>query len=292
MARLLFVSLLWAFSFGLIKGRLAGVDPDLAAALRLVLSFLLFLPFLRLRGLGLREVLFLAGTGAVQFGVMYLAYFRAFRHLAAHEVALLTVFTPLFVTLLDGAARCRLVLRWHVGAALAVAGAAVVLFARGATRPALTGALLVQVSNLAFAAGQIAWRRYRSVHGARPDRELFAILCAGASLAALAGVLPRAGAIRFALTGSEWLAIAWLGLVASGIGFFLWNAGAARVRPGTLAVMNNLKIPLAVAVSLLVFGEEANLPRLAVGGALVLAGLVIASGRIGGRAEAATERGP
>jgi drug/metabolite transporter (DMT)-like permease len=277
MIHLLFVSLLWAFSFGLIKGRLAGVDPDLASALRLALSFLLFLPFLRVRSLRARDALLLAAIGALQFGVMYLAYFRAFRHLAAHEVAILTVTTPLFVTLLDGAASRRLVLRWHAGAALAVAGAAIVLVGRGVGRPTLIGALLVQVSNLAFATGQVLWCRYRARPGARPDHEVFAIACAGAALTALLAVLPRTGAIRFALTGGEWLVLLYLGLVASGIGFFLWNVGATRVRPGTLAVLNNLKIPLAVLVSLLVFGETADLPRLATGGALLLAGLLLVS---------------
>ena len=44
--------------------------------------------------------------------------------------------------------------------------------------------------------------------------------------------------------------LVYLGIVASGIGFFLWNAGARRSAPGVLAVGNNLKIPLAAAVFL------------------------------------------
>jgi len=63
--------------------------------------------------------------------------------------------------------------------------------------------------------------------------------------------------------------------VASGLGFWLWNAGARRVSAGTLAVFNDLKIPLAVAVSLLVFGEQTDLPRLLMGGTLVLAALLL-----------------
>ena len=52
-------------------------------------------------------------------------------------------------------------------------------------------------------------------------------------------------------------------MLASGVGFFLWNVGATRVRSGTLAVMNNAKVPLAVVVSLAFFGEQAPLPWLA-----------------------------
>ncbi|MEJ5203017.1 MAG: EamA family transporter, partial [Anaerolineales bacterium] len=65
------------------------------------------------------------------------------------------------------------------------------------------------------------------------------------------------------------------GLVASGIGFFLWNFGARRTNAGALAIFNDLKIPLAVTVSLLVFGEKTNVLNLLTGGALVLAALAI-----------------
>jgi hypothetical protein len=40
-------------------------------------------------------------------------------------------------------------------------------------------------------------------------------------------------------------------------------------------VFIDLKIPLAVAVSLLVFGENASLPHLLLGGAVVVAALVL-----------------
>ena len=48
---LLIVSFIWAFSFGLIKVRFAGVDPTAVTALRLAFALVLFLPFYRRRGL-------------------------------------------------------------------------------------------------------------------------------------------------------------------------------------------------------------------------------------------------
>jgi len=62
----------------------------------------------------------------------------------------------------------------------------------------------------------------------------------------------------------------YLGVLASGLCFFWWNKGAVLTNAGTLAVFNNLKIPLAVAVSLLVFGESTDLPRLILGGGLMI----------------------
>ncbi|MCB1183917.1 EamA family transporter, partial [bacterium] len=57
------------------------------------------------------------------------------------------------------------------------------------------------------------------------------------------------------------------------LGFYLWNRGAARTGAGELAAANNLKVPLAVAVSWLVFGEEAASGR-------VIAGLLLVCGAV------------
>ena len=65
------------------------------------------------------------------------------------------------------------------------------------------------------------------------------------------------------LNGGQVLVLLYLGLLASGVGFFLWNVGATRVSAGTLAVFNNVKIPLAVVVSLLFFAEQTDWLRLA-----------------------------
>jgi drug/metabolite transporter (DMT)-like permease len=85
------VSLLWAFSFGLIKGRLVGLDAAFISAVRLTLALVVFLPFLRLGGLARRTVFAFTAIGAVQFGLMYLAYNESFRFLRAYEVALFTI---------------------------------------------------------------------------------------------------------------------------------------------------------------------------------------------------------
>ena len=42
-----------------------------------------------------------------------------------------------------------------------------------------------------------------------------------------------------------------------------------------MAVFNHLKIPLAVAVSLLVFGESTNITRLLFGGVIIIGALVL-----------------
>ena len=70
MLYLILVSLIWAFSFGLIKGQLTGLDPNLVAAIRLFLAWLVFLPFCRLRHCRLITIICLLAIGAIQYGVM------------------------------------------------------------------------------------------------------------------------------------------------------------------------------------------------------------------------------
>ena len=75
MAYLWVASFLWAFSFGLNERPIdRNIDfSNFVAFTRLVISFLLFLPFIRLQGLKPRQVIWLCAIGAVQFGIMYLA---------------------------------------------------------------------------------------------------------------------------------------------------------------------------------------------------------------------------
>jgi drug/metabolite transporter (DMT)-like permease len=276
MLYLISVSLLWAFSFGLIKGRLAGLDSAFISAARLCLALLVFLPFLRLKDVTLRAAGAFIGIGAVQFGLMYLAYNESFRYLPAYQVALFTITTPILVTLLADAFDRTFRPRALLAALLAVLGTAVVVYqSPGGT---LRGILLVQLSNVAFAVGQILYRRVRQKPGLPGDRQIFALLYLGGFLVALAALLTK-GELTITLTGTHLLTLLYLGVLASGLGFFLWNKGATQVTAGTLAVMNNAKVPLAVACSLLFFGETADLPRLLLSLAILAAAVWLAGKR-------------
>lgn len=278
MPLLLLVSLLWAFSFGLIKHLTGGFDGAFISATRLGLALLVFLPFLRVRGLATNTIIALVGIGAVQFGFMYLAYNESFRFLKSHEIALFTLTTPILVTLLADAFERTWRGRALVAALLAVAGAAVIVVKTAPTANTLTGVALVQLSNVAFALGQVLYRRLRlqPQHAALRDREVFGLLYAGAFIVTLPVTLARTNFSALSLNPTNLGILLYLGVIASGVGFFLWNIGATRVQSGALAAMNNAKIPLAVAVSLLVFGESANLTRLAIGGSLLLGAVWLA----------------
>lgn len=270
MALLLLASLIWAFSFGLIKGRLVGVDPALVTLIRVALGLAVFLPFFRPGRLRPRSVLLLAAVGAVQFGLMYLLVMAAYQYLKAYEVAILTIFTPILVCLF-GDLDARRLRPWSwLAASIAVLGAGVVVVDKPFDQVAWRGVALVQGSNLCFALGQVVYRHWRLAHSDVTDASVFALLFGGASLAAAPAAIPALTTVRL-LRSDQWAVLVYLGVVASGLGFFFWNRGASRTSVGVLAVANNAKIPLALFCSVWVFGETGEAWRLLVGTACLVA---------------------
>ena len=268
MLLLFLTSLLWAFSFGLTK-QLAGLDGAFISAARLGLALIVFLPFLRIRGLPARARWAFIAIGALEFGLMYLAYNESYRFLKSAEVALFTLTTPVLVTLVADALERRLRIQALSAALLAVAGGACIVFRTSLVSGTLQGIALVQLANLAFALGQVLYRRERQRHPTMKDVDVFGLLYLGAVLVVFPASLLRTDLTALNPSATQAAILLYLGIIASGLGFFLWNRGATQVSAGTLAAMNNAKVPLAVAVSLLVFGEQVDLLRLSLGGALL-----------------------
>jgi drug/metabolite transporter (DMT)-like permease len=139
----------------------------------------------------------------------------------------------------------------------------------------LTGFALVQISNLAFAFGQIYYRKLLTGITGLKDHEVFGALYLGAATITALATLIFTPLGSLTLTAKQVWTLIYLGVFASGICFFLWNLGARRVNAGALAIFNDFKIPLAVAISLLVFGEQTNLLNLLIGGLIIAASLAV-----------------
>ena len=286
---LILVSLIWAFSFGIIGSSLSTLDSTFVAAIRLSLAWLCFMPFFRLQGINRRNLLTLIGIGALQFGVMYVSYIRAFAFLPSHLVALFSVLTPLYIVIAHDLIRRQ----WHwtlLGcAALSVAGAAVIKFSRP-SEDFWLGFGLMQIANLAFGLGQLFYREWRLKRPEIRDSQVMAALYAGGAAFAGAAFLAWGDFSNVSPDRNQLLALGYLGVVASGLGFYLWNKGAARSTAGVLAAANNAVVPLAMAASLFFFGESSNittqsLAKLAIGAVLIF-GAMIWGNRLGGRPKA------
>lgn len=275
MLYLIVVSLLWAPSFGLVAHHLKGVDPSFVAAARIVLSLFVFAPLIRLQGMPLRRILVLLALGALQFGLMYVLYLQSFRWIRGVEAALFTIFTPLLVTLFNDLLQRRMSWLLLLTAGLTVAGTAVIQWTELQREGLRIGFVLMQLSNACFALGQVLYRRLAPTFG-KSDSQLMGTMYLGAAvIACAAAALSFHPAVVTNLSRDQVLVLLYLGAIASGIGFFLFNAGARRTDVGTLAIFNNVKVPLAVLASVLIFGDPVNWPRLLIGGAIIGAALVL-----------------
>ncbi|GGW58188.1 EamA family transporter [Alishewanella tabrizica] len=264
------VTLLWAFSFSLIGEYLAGqVDAYFAVVTRVALALLVFLPFLlRYRGnTGYAITLML--LGAVQLGVMYLFYYHSFLFLSVPQVLVFTIFTPIYITLLYDLLSGRFNARFLLAALCAVAAAAVMR--EGIPAPDYwLGFMIVQGANLCFAAGQVGYKKLLMAQPSQRDQHLaFGWFYVGALLIALPAWW-FFGAAQYPQTLTQWAVLLWLGLVASGLGYYAWNKGAAQVSSGALAVMNNALIPAGLLVNLLLWNRTADLSSLSIGFILLL----------------------
>lgn len=270
MRYLLGVTLLWAFSFSLIGVYLAGqVDAYFAVLSRVVLALLVFLPFLlRYRG-SMVDAFKLALLGAVQLGLMYIFYYQSFLLLSVPQVLVFTIFTPIYITLLYDLLSGRFNRRFLVAALLAVLAAAIMRDGLPAPDYWL-GFAIVQGANLCFAAGQVGYKKFMEPKPEQHNQHLqFGWFYLGALMVALPAWL-MLGQAQYPQTAVQWAVLGWLGLVASGGGYFWWNKGAAQVSSGTLAVMNNALIPAGLLVNLLIWNRDADLLRLSAGLVILL----------------------
>lgn len=274
MPYLLFVTVLWAFSFSLIGEYLAGqVDSYFAVLTRVLLAGAVFLPLTRWRGVVPRFIGGVMLVGALQFGITYVCLYQSFRVLTVPEVLLFTVLTPLHVALIDDALNRRFNAWALLAAAVAVLGAAIIRY-DGVSGDFIEGFLLLQLANATFAAGQVLYKHLVARYPSDiPQYRRFGYFFVGALLVALPGWALLGNPAKLPTTDVQWLVLLFMGLLATALGQFWWNKGATLVDGGTLAVMNNLHVPVGLLINLLIWNEHADLARLALGGGVIVASL-------------------
>ena len=276
MPYLIFVTLLWAVSFNLIGVYLAGaVDSYFAVLTRVVLAGLIFLPMTRWRGVAPGFIAGVTLVGMLQFGVTYLCLYLSFNVLTVAEVLLFTVLTPLHVALINDALQRRFNPWAFLAAAVAVLGAGLIRY-DDLSGDFLGGFLLLQLANFTFAAGQVGYKHLAARYPSPiPLHRRFGYFFLGALLVVLPAWLMLGNPERLPTTSTQWGVLLWMGVLATALGQFCWNKGATLVDAGTLAVMNNLSVPVGLIINLLFWGSETRLDLLLIGGSLILGSLWI-----------------
>jgi len=270
------VTLLWAFSFSLIGVYLAGqVDSWFSVLMRVALASIVFLPFLKFKGVDKTLIAKLMTVGGFQLGLMYCFYYQSFLLLSVPEVLLFTVFTPIYVTLIYDLLKGRFSPWYLVSAVIAVIGAALIKFA-GINENFLLGFLVVQGANICFAIGQVGYKYIMEKTPVElPQHTVFGYFYLGALCVALTAFALMGNIDKLPTTQTQWGILVYLGVIASGLGYFAWNKGATMVNAGALAVMNNALVPAGLIVNIVIWNRDVDITRLALGGAVIMFSLWI-----------------
>ena len=270
------VTFIWAFSFSLIGVYLAGkLDSYFAVLIRVALASLIFIPFTNFK-LPHKYKIQIMGIGLIQIGMMYIFFYKSFLFLSVPEVLLFTIFTPLYVTIIYDLLKGHFNPLYILTAAIAVAGAYVIKSSQ-INEGFFAGFMMVQGANICFALGQVLYKKLLENQDLKGIKQssIFGYFHFGALLISTVAFLLFGNTTRITPDMTQWAVLVWLGLVASGLGYFLWNRGATQVDSGVLAIMNNAVVPLGLIVNLVLWGKEINYTNLLLGGGLILLALYI-----------------
>ena len=256
MAYLIAISILWSFSFGIIKYGLAGIDSSFISFARNVIALTFFSSVTIYNIKKFSFDLKLVGIGALQFGLMYIFYIESYQYLPAYLIATFTITTPIYVVLASKYLNGNSLNRNGIYAILLVIiGSYLMRFNSLNLKDYMLGFVLIQCANIFFATGQILFKKWNNKNKDKDIVHNFSQLFFGATL--ITSIFYFLGSSEFAiLTQSNLFSLLFLGIISSGIGFLMWNIGATKVSAEKLAIMNNAVIPIAIFNSYLIFGEE------------------------------------
>ena len=275
MAYLFTTTFIWAFSFSLIGHYLSPViDSWSLSFFRTLIALLVFIPFIDIK-ISRKHMLFMNLIGAVQIGIMYLMYLNAFHFTSVSKILLFTITTPLYVTFIADLVEKKFRSFFLMLSILSIVGASFLRFTSPAQND-LIGFFLIQGANFCFALGQVLYKYFEKWTGRTPNgMSDFAYFYIGALIFTTIGFLSSDVKTPLPNDTATWLLIVWMGVGASGLGFYFWDKGSLFVSSGTLAVMNNLVIPLGLMVEILFFGQALNSETYLIGTLIIVVSILV-----------------
>ena len=258
MIYLILVSILWSFSFGIIKYGLSGIDSSFISLMRNLIAFLFFAS---LSLYNFKKFIFdikLILIGAIQFGLMYVLYIQSYQYLPAYLIATFTITTPIFIGIFSQLLQNKsFSLSGIFSILLVVLGSLMMRFNIVNPLDYWLGFFLIQCANICFAIGQIMFKKWYSKNTSVDIIYNFSQMFFGAVLITSMFSIINSTNIGMLNTYNLY-ALLFLGLFSTGFGFLAWNLGSLQVSNERLAVMNNVVIPIAIFNSFLIFGEAIN----------------------------------
>jgi drug/metabolite transporter (DMT)-like permease len=272
---LIAASTIWGSTFVITKSLMASISPFLVVSLRLIISVLALTPFALKRGFRLKmifrkEYLLYGLTGiALYYGPATIGLSLS----STANAALIQAVIPAVVALLSVIILKEKLTRLHsFGIGLSIVG---ILLVSG--NPSSSGQSTL-AGNLLIIASVISWSIY-NIQSHRLPEEVDPIVSTTASFyTGVIYLLPFTG-WEIAHSGlpqislSAWVALAYLGVIASALAYFLWNFGLSKMDASLAAPFINLIPIIGLALSILT-GEPVSIFQIT-GGLVAIVGVLI-----------------
>ena len=269
--------LIWGLSFALAKKVLVNFTPFELVAFRLttgaITAFILNRAFPGKkyereseRKAGSRTSLWTPAfiVGLFEFAGTYLLFTWSLSYLPSGVVGSLTLLTPAFTFI------CGCLFRIHsptwrgLGAvALSFVGASLCfpvtqIFSNLQwSGGAFLGFVLVTVSNISFALGTVFITKWERA-GVWSQNLTVRALGSGAMVGVVVALLTPRSPLDHFTNAHSWLLPLYLGVVSTGLGFFLWNRGVQKVSALPASLVGNFKGPLSVFWGFILLNESFN----------------------------------
>lgn len=271
--------LIWGSTWMAIKVGLRGAPPLTGIAVRMSIAALIVAAIVRARGIALpseprfrRIGVFL---GFFHIVLPYTLVYIGEQYISSGLAAVLYAAMPLFVALLArGTLGERLTPRKIAGIAAGMAGVAVIFSdSLHVGRHETLGVVAVTGSMLAATVGSVATKRY--AYGYHPVASLLIPFCVGATATwVLALAFERANPLHFDPT--TWATIVYLAAAGSVTAFSLFFFVMQHLDVTVVSYQTFIIPIIAVMVGWVFLGERIA-PRVALGAAMILAGVLLAT---------------
>jgi drug/metabolite transporter (DMT)-like permease len=270
--------LTWSSAYAAIAYALPSFTPGEVALARLLIASLCFAATLAVRRAPLparRDWPRLALLGLIGLTTYHVCLNAAETRIASGTAAIIISLVPAATAAVSALwLRERLSLRTWIGLGVALAGTVLVVLASGQRVEADPKALLVLVCVLAsaiyFVGQKPLFARYGTFN-----------VTAFTFFAGTLGALPFGWRLPWALAAAPWphvAALLWLGIAPSFLGYLAWNVAVHRSSASRVSSFIYLSPPIAVAIGW-VWLHEIPGPMVLAGGAVVIAGVVLANAR-------------
>jgi drug/metabolite transporter (DMT)-like permease len=275
-----FAVVVWGATPAATKIAVNSFDPLVAAVARTVLAAVIVLPILLFAKLplpqGARDWVLLVTAGVCGFAGFTILFSFGVERTSASHAALINAAIPVFTGIFGAIAERRMPGRlWFGGVCMAIAGEAMLIFLRdsGSGDVTLEGDLLCLLSSVSSGLSYVAGSRLSVRMGA--VSVTFWGVCI-AALLQLPVLFWLAGDVGWGqVAGDGWLALVFLALVSTVLGYVCWYWALSRGGAVRMGVMQFAMPVVSLSLAVWIF-QDTLTPALLASTVIIIAGIAVA----------------